>query len=67
MIFILLPGYIFLATFITYGYKFLFKNKEKAEKIFITIIITIFLVMPIYTYFDYLKGNIEVKIENRTG
>lgn len=63
----LLPGYICLATFITYGYKFLFKNKEKAKNIFISIIITIFLVMPIYTYFDYLKGNIEVKIENRTG
>lgn len=51
--------------FITYGYQYIFKDKEKLKNIFIKIIIIIFLIMPIYTYFGYLKGNVEVKIAEK--
>lgn len=61
----LLSSCIPLMLFITYGYQYIFKDKEKLKNIFIKIIIIIFLIMPIYTYFGYLKGNVEVKIAER--
>lgn len=63
----LLSGCISIMMFITNGYQYLFNNNKKSKTFFVTTIIIISLIMPMYTYYNYLKGYIEVKIENRTG
>ena len=58
----LLSGCICLMVFVVSGYQYLLRKNKILKNIIVSFIIASFVLLPIYTYFHFLKGNIENKI-----